>query len=92
MSKVNIDTNGLKEDFNYSINYEINSLNRALDICKNLDIPDGFSYNSFLKKIEKDLLLIKNNSIIIKDYINNTINNIDNIIIEKNKLDRIINK
>lgn len=92
MSKIIIDTNGLKEDFNYSINYEINSLNSAIKVCKDLDIPDGFSYNTFLKKIEKDLTTIMSNSINIKNYVNNTINNVDIIIKEKDTMNQSIYK
>lgn len=78
MSKININTYALKEQFTPTLNTGINELNKAINALDSLDIPNGFSYNSYLKKINKIINEDINECLKVKEMIINSTNNFNN--------------
>lgn len=71
--KVLINSEGLKNHFNPLINDSIEKLNTAITTCEGLEIPVGFSYKSYLNSLAETLKENRNNCVIIRDFVANSI-------------------
>lgn len=71
--KVLVNSEGLKKHFNPLINTSIELLNNAITTCEGLEIPIGFSYKSYLNSLIGTLKENKNNCVVIRDFVANSI-------------------
>ena len=87
MSKLNIDTSKLRTDFIPCINNSINDLNSIVELCDSLELPNGFSYTSYLKKkLPNKIIATKNELINVNKFVNNSIYLSENIVKNSNNL------
>lgn len=71
--KVLINSEGLKRFFNPVINTSIESLTNAITTCESLEIPVGFSYKSYLNSLVETLKENKDNCVVIRNFVANSI-------------------
>ncbi len=82
MSKLLINTNGLKSYFMPVIDDGIDELISAINIAEGLDIPSGFSYRTYLNALPEAIRKVKGNCVLIKDYVNTSIVEMNNTSLE----------
>lgn len=82
MSKLLINTSGLKNHFNPVINDSIEDLVNAINLAESLDIPSGFSYHTYLKTLPEAIRKNKNNCVVVKEFVTNSIVSLNNTSLE----------
>lgn len=89
MSKLEININNLKNDFDKKINDCINNLEHVIDMIEKLDKPSSFSYSTYLKKLPNELQNIKSECTDIRNYI---FKSCDNYYRTSEKITKLFNK
>ncbi len=82
MSKLLINTNRLKNQFMPCLNDSINELISAEALARSLDIPNDFSYYTYLSTLNETIGHIKSDCVMIKDFVTNSIIHINNTSLE----------
>ena len=73
MSRLLINTTSLKNQFTPVLNDVIDDLISACNIAENLDVPAGFSYHTYLKTLSDTIRKGKNNCVVVRNFINNSV-------------------